>query len=204
MTTFTWIAHTHPHHSLCPHHLCQRPHWTMTTDRQTTPECRQCWHRLQRSNGQAHRRVHANTHADPQTHKQTARSNLIQWHRSSLSVQLTALSPRGRAPLSSQHSFRYLAETFSLCLPFSKTCFMLGAPPAVVLQSAISYLPLSGSLSHSSSLARSPCPHSSPELPSCLSLTLTPSPRPIPPLFMHSNFHERSQPWTEDILRHAP
>lgn len=42
-------------------------------------------------------------------------------------MRLTALSPSARAPLSSQHSFRYLAETFSLCLPFSKTCFMLGA-----------------------------------------------------------------------------
>lgn len=86
-------------------------------------------------------------------------------------MQLTALSPHGRAPLSSQHSFRYLAETFSLCLPFSKACFMLGAPSAVVLQSAISYLPLSGSLSHSTPLSHSPCPHSSPELPSCLSPT---------------------------------
>lgn len=135
-------THTHTHHSPSPHRLCQRPHWTMNTVRQTTPECRQCWHQLWRSNGQAHRWVHANTHMDTQTHKQAARSNLIQWHRSSLSVQLTALSPCGRAPLSSQHSFRYLAETFSLCLPFSKACFMLGAPSAVVLQSAISYLPL--------------------------------------------------------------
>lgn len=42
-------------------------------------------------------------------------------------MRVTALSPSGRAPLSSLHSFRYLAETFSLCLAFSKTCFMLGA-----------------------------------------------------------------------------
>lgn len=58
------------------------------------------------------------------------------WHRSCLGVQLTALSPPGRAPLSSRHSFRYLAETFSLCLPFSKTCFMPGA-----LQTYCSNLP---------------------------------------------------------------
>lgn len=173
----------------------------MNTDRQTTPECRQCWHRPRCSNGQVHRWVHANTHMDTQTHKQAARSNLIQWHRSSLSVQLTALSPHGRAPLSSQHSFRYLAETFSLCLPFSKACFMLGAPSAVVLQSAISYLPLSRSLSHSTPLSHSPWPHSSPELPNCLS---PPSPCLSFPSLLHSNFQMRSQPWPEDILRHAP
>lgn len=61
----------------------------------------------------------------------------------------------------------------------------------------------SRSLSHSTSLAHSICPHSSPELPSRLSLThpITPSHTPSP---LHSNFHERSLPWTEDILRHAP
>lgn len=54
-------------------------------------------------------------------------------------MQLTPLSRSGRARLSSRHSFRYLAETFSFSVAFSKTCFIKG-----VFQPASS-LPLSTS-----------------------------------------------------------
>lgn len=126
---------------------------------------------------------------------------------------LTALSPSGLAPLSSQHSFRYLAETFSFCLPFSKTCFMPGALSAVVLKSLTPLSPplsLSPSLSffHSSSLSHSFCPHSSTKPASSLffprpALSHPPSPSMSHPSVFHSNFLLQSLFRIEDIAPHV-
>lgn len=89
--------------------------------RQTTLECR---HRARPAQMDERADEHMRRHTHMRTRAGVTRSNDT---GAGLSVRLTALSPSGRAPLSSLHSFRYLAETFSLCLPFSKTCFMLGA-----------------------------------------------------------------------------
>lgn len=114
-------------------------------------------------------------------------------------MQLTALSPSGCAPLSSQHSFRYLAETFSLCLPFSKTCFMQGAPSAVALQSPHSLPLFLVALSISFSLPTQ-------QLASSLSLFLLPAPPSAclshsAPLY--SNFLLQSQLAIEDTMTHV-
>lgn len=125
------------------------------------------------------RELHASMHTHTHTRRRgdVTRSNDT---GAALSVRLTALSPSGRAPLSSQHSFRYLAETFSLCLPFSKTCFMLGAPSAVVLLTSplsvvLSFPPLYLILSAHTSLSKLAWPPSPPHPSIAPPLTSSPS-----------------------------
>lgn len=96
-------------------------------------------------------------------------------------MRLTALSPSGRAPLSSQHSFRYLAETFSLCLPFSKTCFML-----LALQPSRCNLRTAPLLSLSFSLSLSLCPHISQTCFLAFPFSAPPPPQPVSHILLSS------------------